>query len=321
MQIAGTNNLLFSKNTKDRLQGHPACGVETAKNKGKEAMLNLIRAALAAGSAAACIAFFAAGQEARPGGQEGVQQQDYRNMTPAQRANATRVFLGLGAMPDKAAAARGAPVFAENCGFCHGRTARGATGPSLITSDLVLADDHGEHLAPFLRKGRAEKGMPAFATIPDQQLTDIAEFLHLQVEDVANRGAYQVLNIVVGDAASGKSYVESHCMRCHSAETFAHIAGAFRSPEQLQRNWIWPARSENMTAHVKTKGGTITGRVMQISDFRITLVDGSGKTLTFDRGPGVDIQISDPLAAHQEMLMSLANDDMHNVTAYLETLK
>ncbi len=242
-------------------------------------------------------------------------------MTPAQRANATRVFLGLGAMPDKAAAARGAPVFAENCAFCHGPTARGATGPSLITSDLVLADDHGEHLAPFLKKGSPEKGMPAFATMSDQQLTDIAEFLHAQVEEVANRGAYKVLNILVGNAAEGKAYVEVHCMSCHTAETFTHMGSKFRSPEQLQRYWIWPAQIANITANVKTKGGTITGRVMQISDFRITLVDGSGETRTIDRGPGVEVQINDPLAAHQETVMTLKNDDMHNVTAYLETLK
>ena len=67
--------------------------------------------------------------------------------------------------------------------------------------------------------------MPAFATMSDEQLTDIAEFLHLQVEDVANRGAYQVLNILVGECGErARHYVEGHCMSCHTAETFAHIA-------------------------------------------------------------------------------------------------
>ena len=65
--------------------------------------------------------------------------------------------------------------------------------------------------------------MPAFATMSDDQLKDIAEFLHLQVEEVANRGTYHVLNILVGDAAKGQAYVTSHCMSCHTAETFAHI--------------------------------------------------------------------------------------------------
>ena len=160
-----------------------------------------------------------------------------------QRAAATRVFLGLGSQPDTAAAARGAPLFQQNCAFCHGPQAHGAAGPSLITSDVVLGDDHGEHLVPFLKNGRPEKGMPAFAGVPDDQLKDIAEFLHLQVEDVANRGTYHLLNILTGDAAKGHSFVVANCMSCHTAATFDHIASKFRSPEQLQRGWVWPARS------------------------------------------------------------------------------
>jgi cytochrome c oxidase cbb3-type subunit III len=272
-------------------------------------------------ASATYVAVVAISQQAQTGGQEGVQQQNYQNMTPAQRAAATRAFLGLGAEPDEAAAARGEPLFKQNCAFCHGQTARGATGPSLITSDLVLSDDHGERLSPFLKKGSPEKGMPAFATMSDQQLRDISEFLHLQVEDVANRGTYKVLNILVGNAAKGKAYVESHCMSCHSTESFSHIAIKYRSPEELQRYWIWPARKPNITANVKTSDGTISGRVTQMSDFRITMVDGSGKSQSFDRGSGVEVQVNDPLAAHQDIVMTLTNEDMHNVTAYLETLK
>jgi cytochrome c oxidase cbb3-type subunit 3 len=269
----------------------------------------------------ACLAAVAISQEAQTGGQEGAQQQNPQGMTPEQRAAATRAFLGLGSIPDKVAAARGAPLFLKNCAFCHGKSARGATGPNLITADLVLADDHGEHLLPFLRRGSPEKGMPAFATMSRRQLTDIAEFLHLQVEDVANRGTYQVLNILVGDAAKGHSYVDGHCLSCHTAETFAHIAGKFRSPDQLQRNWIWPARGASIMANVTTSDGTVSGRVTQISDFRITLVTGSGESRSINRTPGVEVQLKDPLAAHQQMVMTLANDDMHNVTAYLETLQ
>lgn len=263
----------------------------------------------------------ASGQQKQTGGQEGVQQEHYQNMTPTERANATRAFLGLGAVPDKAAASRGAPLFKQNCGFCHGQSARGATGPSLLTSDMVLADDHGEHLSPFLKKGRPEKGMPAFESMTDRQLTDVAEFLHQQVEDVANRGSYHVLNILVGNREKGKAYVEGHCMSCHTAETFAHIASRFRSPEQLQRNWIWPARSNTSTATLTAAGRTISGRVTQIDDFRVTVLDASGETHTIDRSPSVDIQLQDTLAAHGKIVGTLANDDMHDVTAYLETLK
>lgn len=273
------------------------------------------------------VAAWAVGQEAPSGDQPAPQRQaNYQNMTPEQRAAATREFLGLGAQPDKQAAARGAPVFQQNCAFCHGPQARGATGPSLMTSDVLLGDDHGEHLAPYVKQGRPDKGMPSFAAMPDDQLKDIAEFLHLQVEEVANRGAYHVLNILVGDKAKGQAYVTAHCMSCHSAESFQHIASRFRSPEQLQRGWIWPSRSGNgslaITATVKTPdGATLAGRVMQVTDFRITLVDAGGRQHAIERGPGVDVQMNDPLAAHQQMILTLTNQDMHDVTAYLETLQ
>jgi cytochrome c oxidase cbb3-type subunit 3 len=245
---------------------------------------------------------------------------------PQDRAAATRAFLGLGVMPDKAAVARAQPIFQQNCAFCHGPAARGATAPSLVTSDLVLADDHGEHLAPFLKSGRPEKGMPAFAQLTDQQRTDLAEFLHQQIEDVANRGAYHIPNIVVGNAAKGESYVTAHCMSCHTTATFAHIAARHRSPDQLQRSWIWPARpadnSQAITATVKlADGSTLSGRVTQISDFRITLTSADGQTHTIDRTPDVNIQIQDPLAPHQALVNTLKNEEMHNVTAWLETQK
>jgi cytochrome c oxidase cbb3-type subunit 3 len=163
--------------------------------------------------------------------------------------------------------------------------------------------------------------MPAFAKMTDRQLTDVAEFLHQQVEDVANRGAYHVLNILVGHEEKGKAYVEGHCMSCHTAETFAHIASKFRSPEQLQRSWIWPAHAGNITADVTSAGKTVSGRVMRISDFQITLVDGSGETHSIDRGPEVEVQLKDSLRAHRDIVMTLTNDDMHDVSAYLETLK
>lgn len=291
----------------------------------------IFRAVLAAGIVV--LAEIAIGQEPSTSSQNGGQQQvPYQNMTPEQRVAATRSFLGLGAEPDKAAAARGEPLFQQNCAFCHGRQARGATAASLITADEVLRDDHGEHLVAFLKKGRPEKGMPAFATMPDDQLKDITEFIHLQVEEIANRGTYHVLNIVVGDPAQGRSYVAAHCASCHTSPAFAHIGSAFRSPDQLQRGWIWPSRTTHsgdnsrsnaiaLTATVKTASGTLSGRITQLSDFRITLVDGAGQTHAIDRTSGVDVQLKDPLAPHQQMIMTLSNEDMHNVTAYLETIK
>ena len=243
-----------------------------------------------------------------------------------QRAAATRAFLGLGPVPDAAAATRGAPVYQRSCAFCHGTQGRGAEGPNLIVSDVVLEDDHGEHLVAFLRAGRPEKGMPPFKMMSDTELKDISEFLHQQIEAVANRGTYQLQNIVVGDPDKGKAYVAANCATCHAGGSFEHIASKFRSADQLQRGWVWPNRPADnslaITATVRTQDGRmVEGRVTQISDFKIIVVDGAGMTHVIERSMGVNVEIKDPLAAHQKIINTLKNIDMHNVTAYLESLK
>jgi len=237
---------------------------------------------------------------------------------------AVREFLGLGPPPDAAAAQRGAPVFAANCAFCHGPLGRGAEGPSLIYSELVLEDEHGAVIAEFLKGGRPETGMPAFATLSDQQRKDVAEFLHRQVEDVANRGTYQVKNIVLGNPNKGKRYVAAHCLGCHSVTGDLRGLAAKWRPVDLQRNWIMPPRSDVgrvITATVPTPQGTWQGRVEQIDDFRIVLDQSSGGPVVIVRNPDVAIELHDPLAPHVAMIGTLTDSDMINVTAYLETLE
>ncbi len=264
------------------------------------------------------LAAFGITQEART--------QNYRPMTPQQRAEATRKFLGLGPAPDKDMAAKGAPLFQQNCSFCHGPAARGAEGPDLVTSELVLDDVHGDKLLPFLKAGRPAMGMPSFGSMPDDQLKDIIEFIHLQVENVANRGTYQIKNILVGNAADGKTYVAENCMTCHKQSDFEHIAGKFRTPADLQRSWVWPERpGDPATSDTATvtlpDGGALEGQLKEISDFKVTLLDSAGETHVIERQPGVNVQAHDPLVAHEKLIMTLKNDDLHNVTAYLETLK
>ena len=243
---------------------------------------------------------------------------------PARSAQSVHEFLGLGPAPDSAAAKRGAPVFAANCAFCHGPLARGAEGPSLIYSELVLKDQQGAAIGEFLKAGRPEKGMPAFATLSDGQRKDIAEFLHQQIEDVANRGTFQVKNIVLGDPKKGALYVTAHCLNCHSLSGDLKGLPEKWRPVDLQRNWIMPPRSDSkraITATVRGPQGSWQGRVQQIDDFRVVLLLESGQPVVIARDAGVEVVLHDPLAPHVAMIGSLADSDMINVTAYLETLE
>jgi mono/diheme cytochrome c family protein len=215
-------------------------------------------------------------------------------------------------------------VYAANCAFCHGPQARGAEGPSLIYSELVLKDVHGSVIGGFLQGGRPDKGMPAFATLSEEQRKEVAEFLHQQIEDVANRGTYQVKNIVLGDPKRGAKYVAAHCLGCHSLSGDLEGLAAKWRPIDLQRYWIMPPRTGSrraITATVQGPRGTWQGRVQQIDDFRIVLVQESGQPVVIARDAGVTVELHDPLAPHVAMIGNLADSDMINVTAYLESLK
>jgi cytochrome c oxidase cbb3-type subunit III len=242
----------------------------------------------------------------------------------ARSGTAVREFLGLGPAPDVAAARRGAPIYAANCAFCHGPLARGAEGPSLIYSEFVLEDEQGSVVAEFLKAGRPEKGMPAFATLSDEQRKDVVEFLHQQIEEVANRGTYQVRNIVLGDPAKGARYVGKHCLGCHSLTGDLKGLSEKWRPIDLQRYWIMPPRTGSgraITATVRSPQATWRGRVEQIDDFRIVLVDESGRPVVIARDADVAVELHDPLAPHVAMIGALGDSDMINVTAYLEGLK
>jgi len=263
-------------------------------------------------------------QGAAPGSQRATAGPRAATAGPARAGQAVREFLGLGPAPDAEAAKRGAPVYAANCAFCHGPLARGAEGPSLIYSELVLEDEHGAKLAEFLKTGRPAKGMPAFATLSDEQRKDVTEFLHQQIEDVANRGTYEIKNILLGNPRKGSAYVAAHCLGCHSVTgDLKGLADKWR-PVDLQRYWIMPPRTgagRAVTATVRGPSGSWQGRVEQIDDFRIELVADSGQHVVVAREPTVVVELHDPLAPHVAMVGNLADSDMINVTAYLESLK
>jgi cytochrome c oxidase cbb3-type subunit III len=252
---------------------------------------------------------------------------------PESRAERGRQFLGLAAPADPVAAARGQVVFQQNCAFCHGANATGAEGPDLLRSTVVLHDEKGEIIGPVLLKGRPEKGMPAFPGLAQSQIYELAEFLHQRVEQAANRFGYKMQNIVTGDAQAGREYFNGtgHCNSCHSVTgDLAHIATKFEAPD-LQALFLYPGNSadedeegQNAVA-VKVKitlqsGETASGRLKRMDDFEISIWDASGSYRSWPRA-NVNVEIEDPLRAHRELLDQYTDADMHNILAYLATLK
>jgi mono/diheme cytochrome c family protein len=188
----------------------------------------------------------------------------------------------------------------------------------------VLHDEKGELIGPLLLKGSVEKGMPAFASLTPDQVRDIAAFLHMRVELTANRGTYQSLNIVTGDARRGEQFFNGAggCSGCHSpVGDLAKIGGRF-APEQLQDRFLWPAgRGPRKATVTLPSGETMTGTLRRLDDFVAELVDASGAYHSWPREGGLKVEVEDKLAAHRKLLDRYTDANIHDLTAYLVTLK
>jgi len=234
-----------------------------------------------------------------------------------------QMYPNLPPNQDPAAVARGKQLFELNCSFCHGREATGGnSGPDLIRSVLVNHDTNGDLISPIIRNGRPDKGMPSFANLSSSQISDLVAFLHQRNRDARLRFTYKVEDVAIGNKAAGQLYFKSHCRQCHSPSgDLAGIASKYTS-DTLQQLWLSPP-SSNVTITVSVKlenGQAYSGTLVHIDEFDVSFYDSQGYH-SFPRTSAVKVQVHDPLAAHKQLLKQLTDQEMHDVTTYLETLK
>src|SRR5258706_8592486 len=137
---------------------------------------------------------------------------------------------------------RGGKYFIAQCGRCHGNSAKGLdSGPNLIYSLLVLRDEKGELIAPVLRNGRPDRGMPK-PDLTEAQISDIIAWLHAQTYAADHRTTYVYLDIVTGDPKKGEAYFKStgKCGSCHSPMGDLAGVGKKYDPFTLQARWVNP---------------------------------------------------------------------------------
>lgn len=239
---------------------------------------------------------------------------------------------------DEAAAGRGKTLYNAECGSCHGALARGgANGPDLVRSVLVLHDRYGSTLGPFLAKGHPMASGGKSHSLTQAQVEDLSHFLHQQVNDTLRSGPYsKVINVLTGDAAAGEAYFNGagKCSTCHSVTgDLAHVASKY-DPATLQERVVFPqtvgfgrrgrgvARSKPVMVTVTPASGpAVTGALLSLDDFSVSLRDANGDYHDWQRTPDLKVEKHDPYAGHIALLDEYTDKNIHDVVAYLETLK
>ena len=237
---------------------------------------------------------------------------------------------------EDAAAARGRKIYAAECVTCHGATARGTdAGANLVRSPLMLRDRYGSAIGPLLRNGHPMQTGRASASLTDAEIADLSHYIWQRINDTLKGSPpYQPGNVLTGNAAAGRAYFEGEgrCTTCHSATgDLAGYAERF-NPVEIQQRFVFPeanagrgkgaAPRKPVTATVTLPGGeTVSGVLVLLDDFNVAIRDSAGQYRSWARTPGMTITRTDPYAAHAQLLDRLTDRAMHDVVAYLATLK
>jgi cytochrome c oxidase cbb3-type subunit III len=245
---------------------------------------------------------------------------------------------------DPAVIERGKAAYAVTCSACHGVDLRGGQlgGPNLLRSQLMLNDQHGELLIPVVHNGRPERGMPPMPSMTEDDIKAIAEFIHSVAAMSRGQGAppggdAPPPDPVVGDAAAGQAYFAAKCGSCHSPTgDLQGLATRVPDARALQNLWVsggggrggrgrgaGAANAKPVTVAVTLPSGeTLEGVLVKFDDFLVTLrqADGTVRSVRRD-GDTPKVEIRDPLEPHRKLLTVYTDKDMHDVTAYLVTLK
>ena len=241
---------------------------------------------------------------------------------------------------DAVAADRGRRTSAGQCITCHGTQARGTeAGANLVRSVLMLHDRFGSELGPFLKKGHPMQSGAPGASLADDEVKDLAHFIRQRINDTL-RGSpiFEAGDVLTGNAKAGEMFFNGAggCTACHSATGNLAGYGGRYTPINIQQRMLFPpgpARGRGASAPATPSpiavrvtvtpagGAAISGVLVQMDDFTVSLRDQSGGFHSFRRSPALKVEKTVPLAAHIALLDTITDTQIHDLVAYLETLK
>ncbi|MGA8729334.1 MAG: c-type cytochrome [Terracidiphilus sp.] len=235
---------------------------------------------------------------------------------------------GKGVEGDQASAlvAGGEALFHQNCAFCHGRDAMGGeSGPDLTESKLVRSDTTGDQIAVVVRAGRPAKKMPAF-NFSSQEIRGLVAFIHERVAAAAahpgGRRGVAVADLQTGNVEAGKQYFNGAggCEKCHSPQgDLAGVATRFEGL-QLERRMLYPEGAKSKVTVTLASGERISGTLAYLDEFTVALRDSAGTYHSWATNQ-VKYAVDSPVDAHVQLFSKYTDDDIHNLMAYLQTLR
>ena len=222
----------------------------------------------------------------------------------------------------------GEAMFRQDCSFCHGRDATGGeSGPDLTRSKVVARDVNGDKISAVVRGGRPDKGMPPFEK-SDEDIAALVAFIHTQQtlalsdrrKGAGGRKGVDVSDLQTGNVEAGKRYFEGECAKCHSATgDLAGIASRYKGLE-LEETMLFPKKARPKVTVTTASGETISGKLAYEDEFVVGMTDESGVYHSW-RVRDVKYKVDPALDAHVELFSKYSDEDVHNLMAYLQTLR
>lgn len=226
-----------------------------------------------------------------------------------------------------ASVARGKLTFARDCAFCHGRDAAGGeTGPDLTRSRLVARDVRGDKIRAVVQNGRPDKGMPPFPKLEPLQVNDIIAFIRDQTKQAeaqpGGRRGVDVADLQTGNAEAGKTYFNGagKCSSCHSPTGDLAGVATRHVGLELELRMLYPEGAKAKVTVTTASGETFMGTLAYKDEFNIAMTDADGWYRSWPIGT-VKYKIDAPAEAHAEQLPKYTDSDVHNLMAYLQTLR
>jgi cytochrome c oxidase cbb3-type subunit 3 len=131
-----------------------------------------------------------------------------------------------------------------------------------------------------------------------------------------------VADLQTGNVEAGKAYFNGagKCASCHSPT--GDLAGVAKRFEglKLEQEMLYPKNAKAKVTVTLNSGDKVTGELAYRDEFTVGLRDAAHKYRSWSTSQ-VKFTIDSPADAHVDLLAKYTDDDIHNLMAYLQTLR